>query len=400
MACWPVSNVVVAYMPASKKRTRWLLVVLLLLSGWWGVQHWHGYILWPGQCDGSKPEWFPKLVMLARQHGYPGFQLSLQQSDGQRLNCTAGQAAPGINFKPMQPGHRLRYASLSKVFTSLVSQQMLAEGRLRDNARLLDYVDSEVVPADKRIQDIRIRQLLRHTAGFDRSLSSDPMLQPDPWCPARLQELSRIMLDHTPGSHYAYSNLGYCLLGAVLARLEEKPLQDIFTERLFAPAGVNSIQPAQMGYFATDEAIYHYQPPENQQQLDAMPYASMLAIGGWTGTAADFLQVLSVGLQEILLDDNAKQGLLAIDSTCDPSQWRLCHGNGFYAYQPTKNSPKFYWRDGSLPGVTSFAGIGENGELVTFLANSRRFDWQPDNDELGMLLYRNFISTNRKPRND
>lgn len=399
MACWPASNVAVAYMHANKKRTKWLLVVLLLLSGWWGVQRRHGYILWPGQCDGSKPEWFPELVMLARQHGYPGFQLSLQQSDGQKLHCAAGQAAPGINLNPMQLEHRLRYASLSKVFTSLVSQQMLAEGRLKDNAKLLDYVGSELTPADARIKGIRVRHLLRHTAGFDRSLSSDPMLQPDPWCPTRLQELSQIMLDHTPGSHYAYSNLGYCLLGVVLERIEEKQLKDIFIERLFAPAGINSIQPAQRELFARNEVIYRYQPPENQQQLTAMPYESMLAIGAWTGTATDFLQVLSMGLQDVFIDDDAKQSLLEIETTCDPSHWRLCHGNGFYTYQPTKHSPKFYWRDGSLPGVTSFAGIGQNGELVTFLANSRRVDWMQDNDALGMFFYQNFISANRKTQN-
>lgn len=378
-------------MPRVKRRTPWLLAILLIVSGGWGAQHWHSYILWPGQCNGDTPPWFAQLITLARQQGYPGFQLSLQLPDGSRLDCTAGQTGPGLIHKPMQTEHRMRYVSLSKVFTSVVSQQLITEGRLQEDALLLNYLEADGVPADVRIKHIRIGQLLRHTAGFDRSLTPDPMMQADPWCPSRLQELNNVTLDHEPGTQYAYSNLGYCLLGAVLEQIEGQSLQIIITNRLFSPAGVSAIQPAYSGSFATDEVAYRYQQPEHEQQLTAMPYASMLAVGAWTGTAADFLQVLSAVFQGGLLDDQSRQGLLRIDAACDPSQWRICHGNGFYAYQPTPDAARFYWRDGSLAGVTSFAGIGEHGQLVTFLANSRPVDWMPANDAVGLFLYRHVI---------
>ncbi|TFI08061.1 class A beta-lactamase-related serine hydrolase, partial [Thiopseudomonas sp. 4R-3cl] len=238
-----------------------LLVVLIVLSGWWGTQHWHGYIFWQGSCNGDKPEWFNKLVTLAREQGYPGFQLSLQAKDGSRLNCSAGQVGPGLNLKAIQTNHRIRYVSLSKLFTSIVSQQLIAEERLLADSYLLDYFGSDFVVQDERVRKITIGQLLRHTSGFDRNLTPDPMMEPEPWCPFQLEKLSHIVLDHDPGSRYAYSNLGYCLLGAVIERIEGTTLPEIFKNRIFMPASVASLAPAKRWQFANDEVAYHYQHP-------------------------------------------------------------------------------------------------------------------------------------------
>ncbi len=49
-----------------------------------------------------------------------------------------------------------------------------------------------------------------------------------------------------------------------------------------------------------------------------------------------------------------------------------------------------FWRDGSMPGVTAFAALFENGEVLVVLANSRHVDWKPANDALGRQAYRLF----------
>lgn len=376
-----------------KIRSAILLIVLTALSGWWGTQHWHGYIFWQGSCNGEKPEWFNKLVTLARQHGYTGFQLSWQAKDGNRLDCVAGQVGPGLNLKAMQTNDRIRYVSLSKLFTSIVSQQLIAEQRLLSDGYLLDFLGTDFVVQDKRIRKITIGQLLRHTAGFDRNLTPDPMMEPEPWCPFQLEKLSHIVLDHDPGSRYAYSNLGYCLLGAVIEHIEGKTLSEVFKARIFKPASVVSLAPAKQWKLANDEVIYHYQQPEQEQQLIGLSYSSMLAVGAWTGTATDFLQLISIAfVEEKTLDSRSKKLLLAVSEGCDISQWRHCHGNAFYAYQEAAEKDIFYWRDGSLPGVTSFAGISDGGQLIVFTANSRPYNWMPANDRLGLFLYRNIVA--------
>ncbi len=49
-----------------------------------------------------------------------------------------------------------------------------------------------------------------------------------------------------------------------------------------------------------------------------------------------------------------------------------------------------FWRDGSMPGVTAFAALFGNGEVLVVLANSRHVDWKPANDALGRQAYRLF----------
>lgn len=387
----PVSSAAVACM--RKVRINTLLIVLIALSGWWSAQYWHGYILWPGQCNSGKPAWFTELVELSRQLGYPGFQLSVQEVDGSKFDCVAGQASQGFSFTPMTADHRMRYASLSKVFTSIVSQQLIEEGRLSPDASLLSYLSSGFSAKDERVQHIKIGHLLRHTAGFDRNVRPDPMMLAEPWCPTNLEELENTVLDHEPGSYYAYSNLGYCLLGAVIEKVEGMPLQDIFSERLFKPTEAVFIQLAERGKLAPDEAKYRYQEPEQKYDLTSMPYESMVASGAWTGRASDFLKVMSqIFPENSFLNDESKHSLLAVGMGCDIKNWRTCHGNAFYAYQEELDSTVFYWRDGSMPGVTSFSGISADGRAVVFIANSRPYDWIPANDAVGLFLYNKIIN--------
>src|SRR5690606_14895748 len=72
---------------------------------------------------------------------------------------------------------------------------------------------------------------------------------------------------------------------------------------------------------------------------------------------------------------------------CDDSAWRRCHGLAFYSYQQP-GRPRMYWRDGSLPGVTAFAAVTEDGDVFVLLGNARDpRNWISIHDELGLLVY-------------
>ncbi len=80
---------------------------------------------------------------------------------------------------------------------------------------------------------------------------------------------------------------------------------------------------------------------------------------------------------------------LAAPAGCAIDRWRGCHVAGFYRYREG-DARTLFWRDGSMPGVTAFAALFENGEVVVVLGNSRRIDWKPANDALGREVYRLF----------
>jgi len=329
------------------------------------------------------------LVTETRKLGYPGFQLSFVDKAGRPVDCVAGWAGPNIGALPLKIDQPMRYASLSKIMTSVVSMQLAEEGRLAPETPLLDVLEVGGPIADARIKTITLGHLLMHTAGFDRSKTPDPMFLAAPWCPRDLERLSFIKLDYPPGTRFAYANVGYCLLGAAIARIEGEPLDRVFERRLLTVLGLSSITPLGHRETLRTEPQNFFDPPDSLAELLAIDYPALVAVGGWAGSARDFRILLSGIFSESengLLSRSAIEQLLKVDPVCAKDKWRNCHGYGFYKYQET-GQQTMYWRDGSLPGVSAFAAIFSDGNPMVFLSNGRRHDWMPANDLIGKFLY-------------
>lgn len=346
-------------------------------------------LLWqPIHCSSAPPSWLAEVSTLSQELGHPGFQLSYVSSAGERLDCAVGWADKSFPPERMRLEHRMRYASLTKVFTSTVAFQLVAEGKLSLEDKLVGLLDLPPPYADNRVAEITLAHLLTHTAGFDRARSPDPMMQAEPWCPTVINTISHVQLDHPPGSRYAYSNLGYCLLGAVIAKIERKSLDTVFAERLFQGANLAGIKAVKQKTLEFDEAKYYFDDAESLDSLTALNYASLLAVGAYSGSAKDLLTILdsSFGKHAKLLPKNQQQLLLSVAQGCDIEKWRGCHGFGFYKHHESGKKTMF-WRDGSLPGVTAFSAIFDDGSILVYLANSRPHDWMPHNDRLGKEIY-------------
>ncbi len=355
---------------------------------------------WFTKCDKESPAWLDTLVEEIKVLGYPGFQLSVADVNGQRMDCAAGWSSPIPGTAPLNLNHRMRYASLSKILTSSVAIQLIDEGLLNPELHLVELLKMTGPFVDERMASIRIDDLLRHKAGFDRALTPDPMMQPHPWCPGNLAALKSIRIDHDPGSHFAYANIGYCLLGAVISGIEDKSLDQVFHDRLLNPLSLQSIRALRHGEIFQDEPQAFFDDAhESQNDLLAIDYAASLATGAWSGTASDFMSLL-ISLfarnEHALLSDQAQTLIFKVAPECDFNKWRTCHGYGFYKYKPV-GQKAMYWRDGSLPGVTAFAAVFEDGTKVVFLANGRTYNWMASNDRIGQLLYR-FITEDRSGR--
>lgn len=371
-----------------QRRTLLLFALLLSGIGYLATQPTHR-MPWLSQCSGPAPAWLPALIEQAKAVQLPGFQLALRSKDGLQLHCVAGWAGGNVFEGRLRDDHRMRYASLSKIFTSLLSMRLIDEGLLHTEDQLLEWLTLAGPLSDPRIAEIRIGQLLNHTAGFDRALTPDPMLSPHPWCPHDLPHLQRIKLDHRPGSHYAYSNVGYCLLGEVIERLTQQSLADNFNRYLFAPAGVKNIQPLTRGEISNNEAGHLFDAAESQEGLLSFDYQALIASGAWTGTASDLLHVLEYALDtqnSDLLSCAARKQLLMTLPTCDIRRWRHCHSFGFYQYREA-GKQSMYWRDGSLPGVSSFAALFDDDTKIVFLSHGRHHQWMIGNDRIGRFLY-------------
>lgn len=382
--------------------SRRLVVLLgtlcLSVMGWFWTQEFSLTRLMrqPQACIPHGPDRADELRRLADKLGFAGVQVSIRDKDGKWSDCAAGWADWAGLGEPMSIQHRVRYLSLSKVLTSVLSVKLVREGRLNLDERLVDALHVDGPYADPRVGLITLRHLLSHTAGFDRRLSGDPMMVNAPWCPKWVEILADLRLDFAPGQRFAYSNLGYCLMGAALERMNGQALAALITDELLQPIGLMRIRPVKNGVQEPDEPRLQIHPEEPFDVLNELDYDSMHATGAWSGTAADFGRLMEKIFISVppdgLLDSEGRRLLTEVAGDCDIAKWRHCHGLGLYSYRE-EGGPTIYWRDGSLHGGTAFFAVSEDGQIVVWVANSRKPDWLNDNDSIGLAIYRYFADS-------
>lgn len=132
-----------------------------------------------------------------------------------------------------------RIASMTKSFSAAATLSLRDEGVLRLDDRVADHAPELAVLDRFDSARITIRDLLSMTSG----LPTD-----DPWADRHLDltddEFDRIIATgpvfaHATGDAFEYSNFGYALLGRVVRRATGQRLQQIITDRLLRPLGMD-----------------------------------------------------------------------------------------------------------------------------------------------------------------
>ena len=141
---------------------------------------------------------------------------------------------------PNAPTTRFDIASLTKQFTAVLVLQQVEEGRIRLSGRLSDYLPWYRKDTGGRMT---VEQLLHHTSGLPGDFDQ-PEFGDGP--EARRREApqdfaARVCqkdLVSTPGTHWAYSNCGYDLLGLILESVTGRKFDELLRERLLTPLGM------------------------------------------------------------------------------------------------------------------------------------------------------------------
>lgn len=140
---------------------------------------------------------------------------------------------------PNAPDTRFRLGSITKQFTAAVIMQLVEEGRLSLDARLVD-----VLPGYRKDtgEKVTVRHLLNHTSGIP-SYTSDPRFRPEvsrnPYTVSDMvSKLCSGDLQFEPGGTFTYNNCGYVLLGAIIERLDGRPYEAALKARVLDRLGM------------------------------------------------------------------------------------------------------------------------------------------------------------------
>ncbi len=171
----------------------------------------------------------------------PGLSISIVA--GQEVLMTEGCGSADIqNDVPATGGTVYRVGSVTKVVTGVMLMQ------LRDAEKLdLDDPIQKHLPEFKlrsRFPDARpatFRQAAAHYAGLPREPPLATEYQPGMKYPSMEEQLASLeRVEHISPSmtEFNYSNFGYNVMGAALARVAEKPYTDWVGEKILGPLGM------------------------------------------------------------------------------------------------------------------------------------------------------------------
>ena len=147
--------------------------------------------------------------------------------------------APGVEAPTPQSAFRI--ASMTKSFTASTVLALRDEGILGLDDEVVGWLPwSASIGLPAAAPRLRIRHLLTMTAGFPTD---------DPWGdrqePLPLEDFDRLVagglsFSRPPGIDFEYSNLGYALLGRVIAQATGEDYRDVVRTRLLEPLGMTS----------------------------------------------------------------------------------------------------------------------------------------------------------------
>ena len=202
--------------------------------------------------------------------------------------------------QPMTEETIFDLASVSKVLgTSTLAALLVARGWLNWNVRVKD-----VFP-DYRNQEIRIRHLLSHTAGFEawlplwqkiearfspRPLYTVPVLARQQ---AMRQEVFAVDPEVTPGTRTLYSDVSFLLLGFVLEEISNLPLNQAIERWVWKPMGLKQTRYFPVTASAVQARLDEVAATEQDQWRNSVMQGQVhdencWAMGGYGGHAGAF----------------------------------------------------------------------------------------------------------------
>ena len=270
-----------------------------------------------GFADADLASFDEMMLKFLEDNQVPGASIAVAK-DGKLVYARGfGHADQQLGL-PVTPAMRFRIASISKPITAAAILLLIEMGLLKMDDNPFDVLKIKMpASADARLKKITIRQLLHHTAGWDRAKSFDPMFRPiviakdqDVKPPAKPMDIIHYMtkqkLDFEPGERYAYSNFGYCILGRVIEKISGQSYEAFVQKNVFEPIGVKHTQLGHTLTAAKNEV--HYFDEKNRKGNAVMgpnlgkpvPLAygawhleAMDSHGGWISTASDLVRFAS-----------------------------------------------------------------------------------------------------------
>jgi D-alanyl-D-alanine-carboxypeptidase/D-alanyl-D-alanine-endopeptidase len=262
-----------------------------------------------------------------------------------------------------------RIGSVTKAFTGQVLASLAADGMVSLADPLTKYAPEFIAPISEGGRPIRLIDLATHSAGLPREVPHEPGPPDDPFVNITPEAFTAWLkanpLLFTPGTSISYSNFGFDLLAAALARAAHQPYPNLLDARITRPLGLRDTTFAP----STEQAarIMQGRDFDGSPMPNAKTGEVIVGSGGLYSTARDLLAWLQWHLDrfsndradERLIDHGAylwRDGLNAVFGM-DESGRMDAMGLAWVIMAPEGDRPLILQKAGGLQGVFSYVAF-------------------------------------------
>jgi D-alanyl-D-alanine-carboxypeptidase/D-alanyl-D-alanine-endopeptidase len=297
-----------------------------------------------------------------------GIVVGLLEPNGQTRILAYGSPGPGK--LPLDGNSVFEIGSITKVFTGTVLAQMVLEGKVS-----LDDPVSKFVPPGVRVPErngkvITLGHLSVQNSGLPRMPTNfRPKDAANPYADYTVQQmydfLSAWSLTRDPGAEFEYSNLGVGLLGHVLARVDDKPYEQMVRDRILVPLKMRNTAIALTPWMNEHLALGHNANGDVTANWDLPTFAGAGALRASANDMMNFVAAAADTTKGPLAKAMALAQRRRASAGAPQAQIGLNWITRFTA------NDTIVWHNGGTGGYRTFAGVSPRRRLgVVVLTNS------------------------------
>ncbi len=316
----------------------------------------------------------PGLAVVVRQNGRTLFERAYGMRDLR-------------SALPIDAQTNFRLASFTKQFTAMSIMLLVHDGKLHYDDHLTDIFPD--FPAYGGT--ITVRNLLNHTSGLiayedlmDTKYVGKQWVEIPQITDAGVLALAEQQTGtkFRPGSNWEYSNGGYCILGAIIAKVSGMSYADFLRQRIFAPLKMDHTVAHVYGKDEVSNRAYGYTDDAGTWlESDQSPTSATLGDGG-VYTSLDDLAKWDDALRNHTLLSAAEMqpAITPVSAPADAANWPKADTGvpmayGFGWFLDPYHSHTRMWHTGSSIGFrTVIERFTENNLTIIILSNRGDLD--------------------------
>ena len=273
---------------------------------------------------------------------------------------------------PNQVNTKFCIGSMGKMFTAVAIAQLVEQGKLSYDDLIGKYLGADWILPEVG-EKVKISHLLSHTSGIAEFLDDEFYKFAEPGTYWTLEDRKPIVkeksLTFEPGTRWAYCNIGFILLAAIIEKVTGRNISDYLKEHIFDPADMDNTSDSYRKTTLSNVALGYDKVQEEGKAFwrktglfgknDGTPS------GGGFSTVDDLLNFSEALRRDLLISSESKELLMS----AKPGLSSKNYGYGFWI----ENSRKFgrvVGHGGVAPGVSAnFRMFLDRGYTLITLSN-------------------------------